>query len=402
MGKSDPAENCWGQGRDRNGMGEGGREEREGGGKAALQKTAGDRGGMGDGGGRRKKRRKRGRGGREGEAEGTGPLELVHAIAVVFVVILAEELDGAVEMLEGEAGMMDAVEHGGLDGGIVDHVLEDDLFTDLKGMVEAPRTHVVAAEAAVASKTVDIDVGWGWGVVLEGLGTTDAGPVGHLETIGHVAGEADIEDGGLDAFVADDVDDTRHEGTGLPGEGAAGFEDDTKVGVALTQGLYLGNEEVDVVVLACHEVAATQVEPLEAVEPGSELLFDMDEGVAQVLGTTLTMAMAMEAVDVGGKVDREVGTEDAETTTGGTRIVEGGLDGAMLGVDTDADADWFLGMQGIVLRYPTPETLVLRERIEGDMAAAGEKDGKVALGIGRRIGMGGRTELLEGQACLVG
>ena len=69
------------------------------------------------------------------------------------------------------------------------------------------------------------------------FGSTHIGIVRHFQTVGHVAGEADIENSGLDAFVLDNIDHMAHQRSCLPGEGAAWLEDDLQPGIALVQSL---------------------------------------------------------------------------------------------------------------------------------------------------------------------
>ena len=45
------------------------------------------------------------------------------------------------------------------------------------------------------------------GVGLHHAGATHDGMVGHLQAIGHVAGETHVEHGGADAAVLDNIDD---------------------------------------------------------------------------------------------------------------------------------------------------------------------------------------------------
>ena len=73
-------------------------------------------------------------------------IKSVHTVAIVLVTELAEELNGAIKMADGDGGMVDAIEGGGLDGGVVNHVLEDDFIADLKGTGKAPGAHEVAGE----------------------------------------------------------------------------------------------------------------------------------------------------------------------------------------------------------------------------------------------------------------
>lgn len=53
---------------------------------------------------------------------------LVHTVAVILIGIAAQDLFCAVSMLKHNRGMRDSVEHIGLHGGIMQHILEDDLL----------------------------------------------------------------------------------------------------------------------------------------------------------------------------------------------------------------------------------------------------------------------------------
>lgn len=56
---------------------------------------------------------------------------LAHAVAVVFILELAVELEGTVGVKHSDGGVADTVEHVCLHGGVVNHVLEDDFFANL-------------------------------------------------------------------------------------------------------------------------------------------------------------------------------------------------------------------------------------------------------------------------------
>lgn len=174
--------------------------------------------------------------------------------------------------------MAHPIEGGGLDSGIVDHILEDDLIADGKGTRKTPRTHEVAREAGVATQSIKTlsplpRKGESTLTILGGLrvnnvlSSTDLWIIWHLEAIGHVAGEGNIEDGGADAMVLNNIYDGGNKGTRLPCEGRTRFKDHLKMRVAgmeVTEGLH---EEFHVIVLACHEMTATEIDPLELREP---------------------------------------------------------------------------------------------------------------------------------------
>lgn len=132
---------------------------------------------------------------------GVDPQGSIHTGLVVVVVELAPHLDRTVASEAGDGRVGYAVEHGGLDGGVVNHVFKDDAFAHGELVVEVPVAHVVAAQARVAAHAVGVQAGG-----RSGDGAADGGLVGHLETVGHVAGKGYVEYGGAYAVVLDDVD----------------------------------------------------------------------------------------------------------------------------------------------------------------------------------------------------
>ena len=82
----------------------------------------------------------------------------IHAVAVVFVGKLAQNLDASIEVPDGNGRVVNAVESGRLDGRVVYHVLEDDLIADLQGCLKRPRTHEIPREAGIASEAVGVKV----------------------------------------------------------------------------------------------------------------------------------------------------------------------------------------------------------------------------------------------------
>ena len=110
-------------------------------------------------------------------------------------------------MKEADRRVGDAIEHTGFDGGVVEHVLKDYLIAYLKRLWETPAAHEVARETTVAPKPVDTPVAPS---VLRSLNRQRFRPshlwlIRHLQTVGHVASETDIEDGRLYAMVGHDV-----------------------------------------------------------------------------------------------------------------------------------------------------------------------------------------------------
>ena len=144
----------------------------------------------------------------------------------------------------------------------------------------------------------------------------------HFQTVGHVAGKADIEDSGADALVLYDVHYATDQWTCLPGKGTTGFEDDFQPRIALVETLHEAHQSLNVVVLSRHQVTTTEVYPLQLWEPLRKLLFDMLQRTLKDIRATLTMTMTMEALDIAGQLLRQLVGRNAKAGTWCTRIVE--------------------------------------------------------------------------------
>ena len=296
-------------------------------------------------------------------------------------------------MEQGDGGMVDAVEHGGLDGRVVEHVLEDDMLAHGERMVKLPGGHEVAAEAGATAEPIDMVAG---GVGLHHAGATHGGMVGHLQAVGHVAGETHVEHGGADAAVLDNIDDLAHQGTGLPAKGAAGLQDDAEPGIAGVETAEQGHQRIDVVVGTGHEVAAAEIDPLDLGKPFGKMVFYMYERAREDIGTALAMAMAMEALDVGGQLIGQLLGTDAEAGARRAGIVEERLDLGVARIDAQAEAQAGMGREhgAVVAR-------VLGEGVEGDVGREARDLGGLVVGESGREGVDRRAKVLVAQAGLV-
>ena len=267
--------------------------------------------------------------------------------------------------------MVNTVEHRGLDGGVVNHVFEEDALTYLQGLVEAPRAHVVATEAGVTTQAVDV-----WAAITHASIAND-GLIGHLQTVGHVAGEAHVEDGSADTAVFNDIDHLGAEYTSLPSERRAGLQDDTQVGIAGMEPLQEDNEMVDVIVLAGHEVATAQVEPLQLGKPTGKTGFEVNQGALQLVRGGLAVAMTMKALDALRELVGQLVGHHAKASTWGAGVIEFSLDLGVFGIDTQAAGDGLARGD-----YHGVEALELGEGVEGDVTATAHNLGEIGLGIG--------------------
>ena len=144
---------------------------------------------------------------------------------------------------------------------------------------------------------------------------------------------------------------------------------------------------VAVVLGVRHQVAAAHIEPFDPVEVLVEVFFDGFERQPQVVRTRLAEHVEMQTVDSRRQLLQEVG-RNAQTRTRNAGVVEVGLDGRILGIDTQSARN--AAQQG-----HRSETLELGDGIEGDMVAAAKYLFDIAVGIDRGVGMGGAAELLE-------
>lgn len=148
--------------------------------------------------------------------------------------------------------------------------------------------------------------------------------------------------------------------------------------------------------MARHQVAASEIEPLEARQPLAEACLDMLERMGEGRTVRLAMAMAVEALDAVRKLRRHIRGQNSEAAAACARVVEVDLDLRIFGIDAQSAA--YLVRCGL---GHVAETVVLRQRIECYVAAACRYLGKLGLGICGRVGVGERAELLGRKARLI-
>ena len=307
----------------------------------------------------------------------------------------------SVGVTEGEGGMMNAVEHVGLDGGVVNHVLKDDVVAYFKRAFKAPIAHVVAAQTTVAAEAVHTGCGFEsfFPCIFEGLGSSYCGMVGHFEAVGHVAGEAHVEYGGLNTVVFHDVNNFCLERTCLPSEGGPGFEYELKVGILGLEGYERTYEVLHVVVLSRHEMSAAKVEPFEAGQPSAEFFFDVGQRVFQCVGGTFAVAVAVETYNTFGQsFFLKLTLEHTEARSGSAGIVEFGFDLASFGIDAQSG---FGALAGRQLLKTGREMAVLTEGVEGDVTGATHYVAERAVFVSGRIGVGLGAEFFKSEAGFV-
>ena len=94
------------------------------------------------------------------------------------------------------------------------------------------------------------------------------------------------------------------------------------------------NQKMGIIVAAGHEVASTQIEPLELGEPTTELALDMRKRTLQNIGTALAMAMAVESLDMSRQLLRKLVGRHSEAGSRSTGIVEQCAHLGITGIDT--------------------------------------------------------------------
>ena len=213
----------------------------------------------------------------------------------------------------------------------------------------------------------------------------------HLQAVGHVAGEADVEDGSTDAFVLHNIHHAGYQRTRLPGKGTTWLEDNLQPRIALVKSIHETYQPLNVVVLACHQMATTEVNPLQLREPLRELLLDMLQRALKDIAATLAMAMAMEALDVVGQLFRQLVGRNTKASTWRTGVVEQRLYLGIFGIDAQAQR---------ALPCPLVETLILRQRVERQMTGTADDVVELVVFVSRRIGMCLGAKLLQGQTGL--
>ena len=82
------------------------------------------------------------------------------------------------------------------------------------------------------------------------------------------------------------------------------------------------DQQFGVVFLVGHQMASAEVDPFQLREPCRELVFDMCQGVLELFGSALAMAMAMEALDVGRQLLRQLISGDTEARARCTRVID--------------------------------------------------------------------------------
>ena len=217
--------------------------------------------------------------------------------------------------------------------------------------------------------------------------------VGHLQHIGHVAGGRGVQNGHIHAVVPR----LQHPGVqeaGVEHHGLAGLQVDLHP-VALPQAPHQGDQLLPVVVLPGDVVAAPQIEPLQALEIGTELLLEGHQSGLQVVGVLLAQGVEVKPVQQGQLLRPEIGQSGAQPGAGGAGVIDGvALLGGALGVHPQAH---------LLARFPGPPGVLLQllGGVEHKVVGVLEQLGKLLLPVGGRKDVDLAGEVLLPQPGLV-
>ena len=165
----------------------------------------------------------------------------------------------------------------------------------------------------------------------------DAGTVGHLQDIRHVAGGRNVQDGDVHAVV-DDVQHLAHQDAGADGDRLARFQVDLQVVFPLEIPDQF-HQAIDVVPFAGDVVAAPQVEPFHPRQELSELLLEGPCRPLQRLEELLAEGMEVQSFNADQGAAFEFGARYAEARLGGAGVIDCGVPFGVFRVDPQADGD---------------------------------------------------------------
>ena len=147
-----------------------------------------------------------------------------------------------------------------------------------------------------------------------------------------------------------------------------------------------------VIILTCHQVTSTQIQPFYLGKPARKLCFNMLQCMLQLIRTGFTMAMAMKSLNTGRQcIGQQIGS-NSEAGTGSTRVIKFHFYFRVFGIDADTTGNLFLICFNLRIKMPE-----LIKRIKCNMAAALHDNRKIGFGICRRISMCFAPKLLISQ-----
>ena len=150
-----------------------------------------------------------------------------------------------------------------------------------------------------------------------------------------------------------------------------------------------------VVIGACHQVAASHVEPFHLRQPLAVLRLECLEHLRQVVARRLAEGMEMQALESFRKSVGQVLAHLSEAAPRHAWIVDVGLYYAASRVYPKPGRNLLLRMLAVVGLHPWMEFPELGQGVEGDVAASLQKLAECVFGIDRAIGVHLVAEMLQ-------
>ena len=183
--------------------------------------------------------------------------------------------------------------------------------------------------------------------------------IGHFQAVGHMTSETHVEYSCSYAMVLHYIDHLTHKRPRLPSKSATWLQDDMKMRITSVKVLQDANKQRCVVIVTCHEVATTKINPLQLREPLRKTLLNMCQRALEHIRTALAKGAAMEAFDGRRQLLRQLRIEHAKASARRTRIIKHRLHLAIFRIDTHAQANRRIDCFGAI-----GQTLPLAKRIE--------------------------------------
>ena len=192
-------------------------------------------------------------------------------------------------------------------------------------MVEKPIAHEISTQATITSQSIQIirTDRWSDGIqVLKAFSMSHSRMVWHFQTIGHVAGEAHIQNGSLYSLVLHDVNHPCNQRARFPGKGRARFENHPQMRIALMKSLQGIDKQFHIIALSRHQMSSAEVNPLKLRKPRRKLIFYVLKGAGKGICTTFAMAVNMKAVDASRQFRWQLRCQYPEPTSWSTGIIQ--------------------------------------------------------------------------------
>ena len=134
-------------------------------------------------------------------------------------------------MNDSDGRMSDSIEGICLHCGVVKHIFEDDIFTNLQFMIEFPEAHEVTTKATIATNSIYmLPLRSLHRVInLQGFGISHGWHVWHFETIRHVTGKTCIDNCSFYTLILYHIYYLGNQRTRLPPKSTARLHDNLEM-----------------------------------------------------------------------------------------------------------------------------------------------------------------------------